>query len=89
LHHESFRGSLGSVVLRQNTVVLQQNISSRELAKGVLLQDNLSRQPASSSGFLRKTSLQQNKLAEPLERAAVMQNNDDLQQEDSARLWEK
>jgi hypothetical protein len=55
----------------------------------VLLQDNLALQPANSSEALKKASLQRNKLAESLERAAVMQNHDDLHQENSARLWEK
>jgi hypothetical protein len=43
LHHNSFRGSLVNVVTEQSSVDLQQKISSQELAKVDLQQENPSR----------------------------------------------
>jgi hypothetical protein len=84
LHHSIVLGCLGNVVTQQEPDDLQQKISAGELEKVDLRQGNPFRWPASSSEVLGEGVLQQNKPAEPPDRASLLRDNDVLHQKNSA-----
>jgi hypothetical protein len=82
LHQNILLRSPETLAPQPDTLDLQQNNSSQELA-------NVDGQPANSSRFPKKGFRQPNKPAQYLERVVLMPITPDLHQDSSALPWEK